>query len=706
MKLRLSKRNHLTGYKNMKIKKMFFVTCTTLVFLMMCFVTAGVSYAAPKTPNKSSAKGIEKKAPSKQNDQEKFVSIDFNNVDINVFIKFISELTGTNFVVDNKVKGKVTIISPSRISANEAFNVFESVLEVHGYGTVKAGEIVKIVSLPEARTKNIKTLLEEESRGTDDKIVTQLISLKYADPTEIKRLVAPLISKSSVMLAYDQTGILIVTDIYSNIVRLMRIIKHIDVQDVGQNISVLPLQFADATKTVKVIETLFKSTTSKRRKKLSAGKDVKFVADERTNSIIVLASEVDTVRVNELVKMLDKEVPKGKEKIHVYYLENAVAEELAKVLQSLSGKKTVSRLPGKKNAPIVSEQVTITADKATNSLIMMAEKDEYKILEDIIKKLDIPRAMVYMECLIAEVNVSKSLNIGVEWTAGEEVVVNDVDGGMGVGFSGNEQTPYSKTAGLAGVGTNVSVFPTGFSMGVFGEAITIGDVIFPNLGAVIASYKSDKDVNILSTPQILTTDNEEASITVGKNMPFITKMGTSTTETSYNNYEYKNVGKTLKITPQISKDRQVRLKINLEVTDLDIQASTEVTTPTTFKRTIDTTVIVKDKNTVVIGGLIDDNSSQTEFKVPCLGDIPLLGYLFKSMGKSNDKTNLYIFLTPHVVGNPYEAKMLFNSKKDQIEKIKNGKIMLYDEDKTSSDTTISEGDTSNDAVLKNTNETE
>lgn len=624
---------------------------------------------------------LAKPALNKDTD-EKYVSIDFNNVDISVFIKFISELTGTNFIIDDSIKGKVTIISPSKISEAEAYKVFESVLEVHGFATVKAGEVVKIVSSPDARTKNIETLMSEVAKNPNDRLVTQLITLKYADPDEIKRLVAPLISKNSVMLAYGPTGTLIVTDAYSNIKRLIQIIKMIDVADVGQNISVVPLQNADAAKVAQTLDGLFKSN-SPRKTPRDAEKVVKFIPDDRTNSIILLASEVDTGRINELIAMLDKAIPKGKDKIHVYYLENSTAEDLAKVLQSLSGKKTSvgGGAKGKPEEPIVSDKVTITADKATNSLIIMADKDEYLVLESVIKKLDIPRAMVYIECLIVEVKVDKSFNIGAEWTAGKEVTVNDRDGGAGVGFSGS--SGYSNIQGIAGQNPkypNVSVLPPGFALGVVGESLKIGDVVFPNLGAVISAFQSDSDANILSTPQLLTTDNEEASITVGSNVPYKTSAGTSSASVeTYSNYDYKNVGKILKITPQISKDRQIRLKINFEATEVDKAATENYETPTTMKRAIETTVIVKDNNTVVLGGLIDDKFSNSEYKVPCLGSIPIVGYLFKSMSKGNNKTNLYVFLTPHVVGDKEEAAKLMNSKKDQIDVLRKNKIKLYDD---------------------------
>ena len=610
--------------------------------------------------------------PKEDNGSDRFVSIDFNDVDINVFIKFISELTGKNFVVDQRVKGKVTIISPEKISLKEAYKVFESVLEVHGYTTVKTDKIIKIIPSLDARSKNIETRLKEELASPEDKIVTQLIPLEYADPDEIKRLFAPMISKSSVILAYPPTNMMIVTDVYSNIKRLLRILKVIDVAGIGQELSVIPLEFADAEDLVKLLDSVFK--TRQKAKKSAIGKEARFVTDERTNTIVLLASEDDTVRIKKLIAMLDKEVPRGKEKIRVYYLENATAEDLAKVLQELPTKQSRSA-KGKKEAPLISGDVIIKADKATNSLIIMAEKDDYLVLEEIIKKLDIPRAMVYIECLIMEVNVSKDFKLGTEWQAGGKTGYDGKTGFFGGGFGGADD--YGNITGMVDPVTGAVSLPAGFSLGVLGEFVQIGNITFPNLAAVIQAYKKDKDVHILSTPQILTTDNEEASITVGKNIPYQTKSAAEGATDTYSSYEYRDVGITLKITPQISKDRMVRLNIAQEVTKLETPIGDP--RPTTLTRTINTTVIVKDKNTVVIGGLIDDSFSNTEYRVPCLGDIPVLGWAFKSMSKSSEKTNLFVFLTPHVIKNPVEADKVYKKKKDQIDKIKEGNIKMYKE---------------------------
>ena len=636
----------------------------TLIVLMLALnLSIG---AQAKTSGKTAKSSDDKKSTLGKQDNERFISIDFNNVDINVFIKFISELTSRNFVVDQRVRGKVTIISPSKISVKEAYRVFESVLEVHGYTTIKSGEVTKIVPSPDARSKNIETRLKEEAASPEDRVVTQLIPLKFASPAEIKKLFAPLVSKSSVILAYPPTNMLIITDVYSNIKRLIRILNAIDVSGMGQEVSVIPLEYADATKFVKILNSVFK--TSRKSKAQSTLSGAKFVADERTNTIIVMASEVETSRIKRLINMLDRETPRGKEKIHVYYLENANAEDLAKVLQELPTKKTGG--PQKK-LPFVSEQVKITADKATNSLIIMAGKEDYQVLDEIIKKLDVPRSMVYIESLIMEVNVNKSFELGVQWQAGGTTQINNKDAAFGGGF--RPEPPIVTPGPLPTLPS-----PQGFSLGVFTQAITIGGITFPNLSAIVNAYKKDKDVHFLSTPQILTMDNEEASITVGKNVPFQTRSAAETGVATYSSFEYKDVGITLKITPQISHDRLVRLYIYQEVTKLDEQSTTSPDRPTTLKRTIDTTVIVKDTNTVVIGGLIDDSFSETIFQVPCLGDIPLLGYLFKTRSQGSNKTNLFVFITPHVIENPAEAKAILDSKKDEIDKIKEGKIKMYE----------------------------
>ena len=649
------------------------------VFLFCAWLGASLSEAQPAGP----AEPVKRPA-------DQFVSIDFNNVDINLLIKFISELTGTNFVVDPNVKGKVTIISPARISLEEAYRVFESVLEVNGYTTVKAGEIVKIVPAPEARTKNIQTLLEQEKASPEDKVVTQLIPLKYADPEEIKRLFTPLVSKNSVILGYPPANTVIITDVQSNIQRLMKIIKQIDQPGAGQQISVIPLQYADAAKLTTLLTNLFKTTAPRPQQAATAEKQPVIVADERTSTIVLLASEVDTLRIKQLIAMIDRETPRGKGKINVYYCEHANAEDLAKVLQEIPSQQagagagasaaggaggtaagTASRAP----TAVVMGKVQINADKATNSLIIMADKEDYDVVEAVIKKLDIPRSMVYIESLIMEVNATKSLELGVKWQLFDRTNVNNNNVVYGGTFSGS---------GALDAAANL-LSPTGLAVGVLTEPFTFGGITLSNIGAIINAVKTDDNFRILSTPQILTTDNEEARITVGENRPFQTRATTDLSGGTYESFEYRDIGKILKITPHVSEGRNVRLKLSLEVTSLDrlatVATGNQATRPVTQKRTIDTTVLVQDTHTVVIGGLIDDNRSNNEAKVPGLGDIPILGWLFKTQSDGNQKTNLYVFLTPRVIKSPDEADKLVGDKKalpDSIpERFKGGEIKLY-----------------------------
>jgi general secretion pathway protein D len=497
-----------------------------------------------------------------------------------------------------------------------------------------------------------------------------VIPLKYASAVLISRLFVPLISKSSVLMAYPPTNTLIVTDVHSNIQRLLRMIKAIDVSSSGQEISVFVLRYAAASQAAKLLDSIFQTAVKAGKEDADAG--IRVFADDRTNALVVMAGDEYTQKVRNLIQELDKETPKGNEKLRVYYLENAKAEDLVKVLQDMPRKSDGTSEKDRADKPsILSEKVKITADKATNSLVIMAEKSEYAALEEIIRLLDIPRAMVYIECLIMEVNVNKDFNIGTEWISMGTTSIDGRAAAFGGGFSGSGA--YPNIAGLAPATGSVGTLPTGFSLGILSETLNIGGIRFPGLAAVVQAYKKDKDVNILSTPQILTTDNEEAVITVGKNVPYQTKSGSTGTLESFNTYEYRDVGISLKITPQISRDRLVRLNITQEVTKLDetvLSTRTVNERPTTLKRTITTTVLVQDNNTVVIGGLIDDSLSLTEYKVPCIGDVPGMGWLFKSRAKNREKTNLFVFMSPHVISHPQESEAIYRSKQEQMERIR------------------------------------
>ncbi|MBU4074857.1 MAG: type II secretion system secretin GspD, partial [Proteobacteria bacterium] len=605
---------------------------------------------------------------------KQYVTIDFDNVDIPVFIKFVSELTGKNFIIDEKVRGKVTVISPRKIAVDEVYKVFESILEIYGFTTVQAGEVIKVIPSLDARGQNLELRLKKEAITPADRVVTQILSLQYASPDEMKKVLDPLISKTSIILAYAPTGMLIITDVLSNIQRLQDIVTALDVEGVSEQISFIPLQAASATEIAKPLVAVF---PPQQRPGIAP---IRIVPDERTNSIILLANEINTAHVKKLISLMDRDIPRSGAIIRVYQLQNGNAEDLAKVLMNLPKETKDAKQPAPAAAgktAILSRDVNILADKATNTLIITADRDDYKVLEGVIQKLDVPRPMVYIEALLMEVSVNKAFNIGVEWRGLREIGNADVKRVLGpdstalgmAGFTGQSIIPQLNPL------TGAVIMPSGLSLGVIGAGIKIGDLLFPNIGAVLQAYQKDSDVSILSTPQILTLNNEEAEINVGKNVPYITRSDTSATATQVfgQSYEYKDVGIILKITPSINEEQFVRLKIDQQVTKL---TGEQTSTPTTLKRTAKTTVVVKNNETVVIGGMIDDTTSIETAQVPCLGDIPILGWLFKTMGRGREKTNLFVFITPHIIRNQEEAAAIYKKKLDDIGNIEEGVIKM------------------------------
>ncbi len=373
--------------------------------------------------------------------------------------------------------------------------------------------------------------------------------------------------------------------------------------------------------------------------------------------MIISASEHDTLRIKQLIKILDQETPRGTGNIRVHYLQHADAEELAKVLTNLPSDNGKTATKGK--APVISKEVQIVADKATNSLVITANKQDYQVIMDVIGKLDIPRPMVYIEALIMEVSTDKSFNIGVNWQGADDIG----------SYNGRSIGAFA-ASGTAGI----ELSSTALHLGIVGEAIEIGGILYPSISAIVKAFQSDSDVHILQTPQLLTTDNEEAQIDVVTNKAFLTKSATGDQE--YDAYEYKDVGSKLKITPQINQNRFVRLEIEQEYSTFS--GTSEGDKPETFKRTAKTTVVVKDNHTVVIGGLVGEQISVGTAGVPCLGNIPLLGWLFKSYSRTRDKTNLFIFLTPHVLESPDEAADLYKKKRQSIDKLQEGVIKMYE----------------------------
>jgi general secretion pathway protein D len=688
---------------------------------------------------------------------ERAISFNLRNADLVQVINLISELTGKSFLVDDKVRGKVTIIAPTEVTLEEAYQIFLSVLEIQGFTIVPQGPIIKIVPSRDVKDNPIPTATDGQhpfSPATES-FVTQLVPLQYADANDIRGLLTPLVSKESSLLAYAPTNSLIVTDTVSNINRLLKIITALDVEAPSMMFKVVMLKFAQAEQIATALRTAVEGLTgaggpdsgtgaptgaegapppavqpaARGRRPVQASASAgqrnqrgpRIVPDPRTNSLVLIATRADMVTLDDLIAKLDIRTPEGRGQIHVYYLQYANAEELAQVLTAQAGEITrtlnpTTSPPGQSTTPgglppttpgglppttstlgtpttrrqgviggTTPSGVSIVADKPTNSLVITAPPEAYALLKEIIQKLDVRRSQVLVESLIAEVTLTKAQSLGVEWRA-----INAPNGTQVFASStGSAQTGLlNATLGaVSGGGTAASTNPLagftslasqGFLIGLL-RTITItpdpsnpnSTVQLLNIPLLLRAFQGDSDVNILSTPNLVTTDNEEAEIVIGEQRPFLrsaqdTPVGGVTTSTStIRTFEFKDTGITLRVTPQISQGKTVRLKLAQEVTAFVSEA--EVGAVTTTKRSAKTTVIVDDNQTIVIGGLISNDSNEAKTSVPCLGNIPILGWAFKQTSASKRKTNLLIFLTPHIITSPEDIDRVTTHERQRIE---------------------------------------
>jgi len=633
-------------------------------------------------------KQSEVKMPAKPLADDALITMDFQDVELSTVIKFMGELTGKNFLVSDQLKGKVTVISPKKITVQEAYKVFESVLEMNGYTAVPTADAIKIIPSGMARQAGLETHegKEADSVKVEEKMITQVIPLEYAPAEELRNLFTPLISKDGSIIAYKPTNHLIVTERASNIYRLLKIIEQIDVRIIEEKISVFPLEFASART---LADKLTQLVSLEQRQQAAPGRPaapttfqriVKVVPDERTNTLVVLANEADTKEIRQLISRLDREAPKGRSQLHVRYLQNARAEDLAKVLSTIVTARTraLQRLQTPQQ-PAAVEESSITADKATNSLVITASPQEMKDLEEIIQKLDGARSQVLVEALIAEVSLTRVLQIGVEWRLMDQPTSDSVRGFGGTNF------------GLI-QGVQAGTLPTGLILGLAKGFIDVGGVQVPNIGALVQALQSDTDANVLSTPHLLTMDNEKAKIIVADNVPIIKQdlstplVSTATTASVAvsRTFDYKDIGIQLEITPHISTGSMVRLEISAEVSNILSNDPANPGFVTTRKRQATTTVAVESGQMVVIGGLIRDDRTEITKKVPCVGNIPVLGWLFKTFSGTKDKTNLLVFITPYIIRNPEDMEKATAKKKQEADE--NLKKLQKERDSETKDT--------------------
>lgn len=606
------------------------------------------------------------------------VSLDFKDIELADLITTVSELTGKNFLYDETVKGKATIISPAPMSLDEAYKLFLTVLNVKGFTVVPSGKVYKVVSLSTAKENNLPLATGERKDYSGDQFVTRLVPLSHIDATLLATTVlAPLVPKTSNVVAYAPSNTLIITDSSANIDRLLKIINELDIPSGLDALEVIPLQFASADEVAQVATQVLSQVIASPRRGRSAAipqagtpQMSKVIPFARTNALVVMATAEDLETVKRLVADLDSRPSRERSNINVYYLENADAETLAKTLNEiLTGIKaqTQGRVPGRTQqsapvpnggAPLSTEPVSITADKPTNSLIINATPEDFNTIKGIISQLDIKRKQVFVEALILELSMDATQKLG----ASLQGAVNIGSDSLVFGSSNLNTGPATlgSLSSVNGVPTLLGQTIEGILLGGLFNPITVKgldgkDTTVPALSALIDLSKKDSDINILSAPRLLTSDNEEAEIIVGSNVPIITQRLTDTGGSAglaqSVSVERKDVALTLRFTPQVTEGNLVRLNVFQEITDLAATSVGNVNEvgPTLTKRLVRNTVLAENGRTVVLGGLIGTNQQKSITKTPLLGDIPGLGWLFKRSSTTEKKTNLLIFITPKII---------------------------------------------------------
>ncbi len=627
------------------------------------------------------------------------------DTDIREIIKQIAKVTGKNFLVDQKIRGKVTIISEKKMTVEEAYQAFLSALEVLGYTVVQApGNLVKIIPMKDALQQPLP-IYREDSPITDA-FITRIVQMNNISALEMSNAIKGLVSKQGNLFAYPATNSLIITDTGSNIDRLLKIMGDLDTEGPSDSIEIVTLKYATAKDIAQKVTELYeeeqqtagRSSRARRTRGRAASPELdetpylsKIIPDERTNSVIILASKRAISKVKNLIARLDRKLEDGADgKIHVHYLKHSDAKELAEVLNALAATSITgtrggvaggsgANVPGRTGSgaqrgaagQVVTAQfeggLKVAADENTNALIITATAKDYKTLaNEVIGKLDIPRKQVYVEVVIMELTIDKDRNLGVSGQGGGTFSIGG-NPALGFGSSLGGTASGLSAAALSGLAAGV-VSQTTQTIPITQADGTITNLEIPTFGFVLNALQTDTNVNILSTPNLLTLDNEEAEIIVGGEVPFPT--GTTLTpggNTTFN-VTRENVGITLKMTPQINEGDTVKIKLRQEITQVIPGASEVVLTslgPSTTKRSVETVVAAKDQQTIVIGGLIDDKVTMTTTKVPFLGDIPILGHLFKQKRTTKAKTNILVFLRPYIIRDTKDFLKILQKKVEE-----------------------------------------
>ena len=574
------------------------------------------------------AQGFPSAAPAWA-EPESGLTLDFKDADIHALIKYISEATGRNFITDPTVKGKVTVYSPVKISPDEAFETFVSILRVQGYAVQKSGTAYKIVPLKEGLGQGEDAAVGRKMGSELETVVTQIVPLKVGVAAELAKILPSLLGKDYAISAYTPSNTLALTAPAPNVAKAMAFLEQVEASD--------------------------EEYAKKGRPTVSL-----VLADERTNSLLIYGDPEAIGMARDAVGSLDIPTPKGKGDVHLISLSNAKAEDLAQVINTLVERQRAAGTEDQKPDTVLSKDIKVVADKSTNSLVVTARPDEFEALSNIVAKLDVVRKQVFIEALIMEVSSEASFSFGINWAIGGNTGDAAIVGG--VSLNGG-------AVSLSSSGANKTVsLPAGVSIGaILKDAITVGNTSY-NIQSILNAVRGNSDVDVLATPQLLTLDNEEASVEVVDNIPF-TKESTTRNDNDFTtqSMDYKDVGVKLKITPRISDDGSLRLEVEQEVSRvtqglITLTNGDQLVAPTTRKRLVKTTILLQDSQTAVIGGLLDDQKTYNQSEVPGLGSIPVLGWLFKSRNKKSTQTNLFIFITPKVIRNAADSADLTREK--------------------------------------------
>jgi general secretion pathway protein D len=586
------------------------------------------------------------------------ITLNLKDADIRALISTVSKFTGKNFIIDPRVKAKVTVISANTLTPEAVYEVFLSVLQVHGYAAVATGSVIKIV--PEVNAKQGPLpLAGKKDRYPDDELITKIIRLDHVPASQLVPILRPLVPQQGHLAAYNPTNTLIITDHAGNIQRLLKIIAGVDRPD-SDEMEIIPLKHASASELVRILNSLNSPSAAK-----DASSQVKLAADDRTNSILVTGERTARLKIRATISYLDTPLEDGGGNTHVVYLKYAKAENLVTILTGLKEQGQKASAVKGKAAPVkvttgsvISQNAIIQADEETNALIITADPNTVKNLKAVIRQLDIRRAQVLIEAIIAEITTT-----------------NDKEIGVGLAVDGTQRESGSLPAGvsnfagvgdllLAAIGGNTPTsLPAGLSLGLADE--TASGVRY---GALLRALQTDQNTNILSTPNIVTLDNEEAELIVGQNLPFVTGSFTGAGSTDPSNpfqtIERQDVGLTLKVTPQINEGDTVKLVLEQETSSV-IPGTIEQGIATR-KRSIKTSVLVDDGGILILGGLMQEDVTDTKSKVPLLGDIPLIGFLFRSENTTKSKQNLMVFLRPSILRDSKDASFVTNEKYNYI----------------------------------------